>query len=521
MGSPYILRRINIMNIGSFLSQNARKFSNKLAIECEGRSYTYKELNEEVNRFAHGLLQLGAKKGEKIALMMRNSNHFVISFFAAAKIGAVVVPVNFRLTSSEVQYILLQSHTSFVICDGEFEETITAAVEQLDVRGIITIGITKNEKYYSYSAILQDQKTDPPIEVFEDDDLEILYTSGTTGRPKGALFDHKRIFKVGLTMIISMGIGTKERFLHLAPLFHSAQLNLFLLSGVVLGATHIIHRDFHPVKALQAIQDHKITHFFGVPAMYNFLLQVPNASDYNLSSILRCGYGAAPMAPELVRKSMELFKTDQFYNLCGLTEAGPGGILLDPEGHKNHLGKGGKAAFLTEARVVDEEGKDVTPGVVGEFVLQGESIMKEYFEKPEETKKTLKDGWLHTGDLATIDEEGFITLVDRKKDMIISGGENVYSIEVEEVLYEHPKVLEAAIIGLPDEVWGEAVCAVIVAKAGETLDGEELKAFCRKKLAGYKVPRIIYMEKELPRNASGKILKYQLRKKFSEVSLKW
>jgi acyl-CoA synthetase (AMP-forming)/AMP-acid ligase II len=507
------------MDIGSYLAQNARKTPEKLAIDCEGRSYTYKQFNEEVNKLAHGLLRLGISKGEKVALMMKNSDQFVFAFFAAAKVGAVIVPVNFRLTASEVHYILEQSGTVLVFCDDEFEDIITSAREGTNAAHVITTGTPKAVGHHSFNHVLSENASNPQIEVSEDDDLEILYTSGTTGRPKGALFDHKRVFNVGLTMMISMGINQEERILHIAPLFHSAQLNLFLISGVVLGATHIIHRDFHPVTTLQAIQQHKITHFFGVPAMYNFMLQVPNASEYDLSSIKRCGYGAAPMAPELVRKSIDLFKTDQFYNLCGLTEAGPGGILLGPEGHKHHLGKGGKAAFLTEARVVDEEGKDINPGAVGEFVIKGESIMKEYYKKPEETAKTIKDGWLYTGDLATIDDEGYITLVDRKKDMIISGGENVYSIEVEEVLYEHPAVMEAAIIGLPDEVWGEAVCAVIVPKQNAVVDEQELKSFCRQKLAGYKVPRKIFIEEALPRNASGKILKYQLRQRLNEVKL--
>lgn len=507
------------MDIGSYLEQNARKTPGKLAIVCEGREHTYRQFNEEVNRLAHGLLALGIRKGDRIALMMKNSDYFVFAFFASAKIGAVVVPINFRLTASEVHYILEQSGTSLVFCDDEFEDVIAGARQGAGVEHVVVSGAANVPGHLSFAGIYAESVVNPQLDVCEDDDLEILYTSGTTGRPKGALFDHKRIFNVGLTMMISMGINQQERFLHIAPLFHSAQLNLFLISGIVLGATHFIHRDFHPVKTLEAIQEHKITHFFGVPAMYNFMLQVPNAAGYDLSAIKRCGYGAAPMPPELVRKSIELFRTDQFYNLCGLTEAGPGGILLDPEGHRHHLGKGGKAAFLTEARVVNEEGEDVLPGGVGEFILKGESIMKEYYRKPEETAKTIKDGWLYTGDLATIDEEGYITLVDRKKDMIISGGENVYSIEVEEILYEHPAVLEAAIIGLPDEVWGEAVCAVIVPKQDAMVDEQELKSFCRQKLAGYKVPRRIFIEEALPRNASGKILKYQLRQKLSEVKL--
>ena len=506
------------MNIGSLLTQNARKYPELLAIECEGRSYTYRQFNEEVNQLAHGLMEQGVKKGDKLALMMKNSDHFVFTFFAAAKIGAVAVPVNFRLTASEVQYILQQSDAAVVVCDQEFESIIAEAKQGAGVRLVITVGEPETTGYYSYEKILSSNKEEPNVEVSQQDDLEILYTSGTTGRPKGALFTHDKIFKVGISVVINMGIRPHEHILHLAPLFHSAQLNLFLISGVALGATHIIHRDFHPVKTLQAIQEHKITHLFAVPAMYNFLLQVPNAADYDLSSIKRVGYGAAPMAPELVKKSMQLFKTDQFYNLCGLTEAGPGGILLDPEGHKNHLGKGGKPIFLTETRVVNEEGIDVLPGVIGEFIVRSPMVMKEYYKKPEETKNTLKNGWLYTGDLATMDEEGYITLVDRKKDMIISGGENVYSVEVESVLFEHPGILDAAIIGLPDEVWGEAVCAIIVPKEGAVIEEQELRSFCRQKLAGYKVPRRIFIEEQLPRNASGKVLKYQLRQKMRDES---
>jgi acyl-CoA synthetase (AMP-forming)/AMP-acid ligase II len=506
------------MNIGSLLTQNACKYPELLAIECEGRSYTYRQFNDEVNQLAHGLMAQGVTKGDKLALMMKNSDHFVFTFFAAAKIGAVAVPVNFRLTATEVQYILHQSDAAIVVCDKEFESIIAEAKQGSAVRLVVTVGEPETTGYYTYEKIKSTNKEEPNVEVSEKDDLEILYTSGTTGRPKGALFDHSQIFKVGIAVVINMGIRPHEHILHLAPLFHSAQLNLFLISGVALGATHIIHRDFHPVKTLQAVQEHKITHLFAVPAMYNFLLQVPNAADYDLSTIKRVGYGAAPMAPELVKKSMQLFKTDQFYNLCGLTEAGPGGILLDPEGHKNHLGKGGKPIFLTETRVVNEEGIDVLPGVIGEFIVKSPMVMKEYYKKPEETKNTLKNGWLYTGDLATIDEEGYITLVDRKKDMIISGGENVYSVEVESVLFEHPGILDAAIIGLPDEVWGEAVCAIIVPKEGAVIDEQELRSFCRQKLAGYKVPRRIFIEEQLPRNASGKVLKYQLRQKMRTES---
>ncbi|WP_203363780.1 long-chain-fatty-acid--CoA ligase [Bacillus sp. REN10] len=503
------------MDIGYYLALNARNYPTKRAIHCEGREYTYKAFNEQVNRLAHGLLDLGVQKGDKIALMMKNSDYFVFAYFASAKIGAVVVPVNFRLTSPEVHYILAQSDTLFVFCDQEYEPIIQAAKKQTAVKAVVVAGQTVN--HVSFQSLLAVCTDEPKVVVSESDDLEILYTSGTTGQPKGALFDHRRVFNVGMTMIAAMGIRSNDRFLHLAPLFHSAQLNLFLVAGVILGATHVIHREFHPVQALETIEKEEISHFFGVPAMYNFILQVPNKEKYDLSSIQRCSYGAAPMPPEIVKQSMKLFQTDQFYNLCGLTEAGPGGIMLDPEGHKYHLGKGGKPIFLTEAKVVDSEGKETPPGMIGEFVIRGETVMKEYYKKPEETKRALQDGWLYTGDLAVMDEEGYITLVDRKKDMIISGGENVYSIEVEQVMYEHPSILEAATIGLPDEVWGERVTAIVVLKPKATLDEEGFRHFCRQKLAGYKVPRQVIIVDELPRNTSGKILKYQLRQRFHPI----
>ncbi|MCF6095297.1 long-chain-fatty-acid--CoA ligase [Microaerobacter geothermalis] len=503
------------MDIGSCLARNARRHPNRWALTCEDREYTYDHFNRVVNRLSHGFMRLGINKGEKVALMMKNSDFFAISFYAAAKIGAVLVPVNFRLVSGEVRYILEQSDCVAVICDEEFDELVEEARQGIDhIRHIVAVHNPKIPSHLAYDEVLTSEESEPDVLISERDDLEILYTSGTTGRPKGALFDHHRILNVGIKMMAVMGSNPKDRFLHLAPLFHSAQLNLFLLPGFFLGAGHVIHRDFHPIETLKAIEKHKITFFFGVPAMYTYLLQVPNGTDYDLSSVLRCGYGAAPMAAELVKQSMKLFRTEQFFNLCGLTEAGPGGICLTPEDHKTKLGASGSSMFLTEARVVDDVGEDVVPGAVGELILRGETIMKEYYKKPEETAKAIKNGWLYTGDLAVIDEDGYITLVDRKKDMIISGGENVYSIEVEQVMYEHPQVLEAAAVGLPHEVWGEMVTAIVVPKPGETIDVKEFQEFCRKRLAGYKIPRKVIFEEKLPRNASGKILKYKLREDY-------
>ncbi|MFV8828079.1 class I adenylate-forming enzyme family protein [Alkalihalobacterium sp. APHAB7] len=505
------------LNITSNLALNARRHPDKLAITFKGREHTYKQFNETVNRFANGLASIGLKKGDKIALMMKNSDYFAISYFAAAKLGAVIVPINFRLVAREVNYILKQSDSVMVICEQELEGLINEAREDIvAIRDVIVTPRATTPENRSYENVLSESTAEPEVEVVGTDDLHILYTSGTTGQPKGALFDHQRVFKVAIGMTGLLGLQSEDKLLHVAPLFHCAQLCLFLIPGVFLGATNVIEQDFHPVETLKTIEKHGITLFFGVPTMYNFFTHVPNSGQLNLSSITRCGYGAAPMSPELVKKSIDLFKTDQFYNLCGLTEGGPTGIYLSPEDHKTKIGKSGKwPSLFTEVKVVNDSGAQVAVGEVGELILRGEAIMKEYYKKPEETAKTLRDGWLYTGDLASVDEDGYFSLVDRRKDMVISGGENVYSVEVEYALDEHPLIIESAVIGTPDPKWGELVTAVLVVKEGEQLEEDEIIAFCRQRLAGYKVPKRFLLTNELPRNASGKIQKFKLREQYT------
>jgi acyl-CoA synthetase (AMP-forming)/AMP-acid ligase II len=504
------------MDIGRYLALNARRHPDKLALAFEEREYTYSRLNQMVNRFAHGLLRLGVKKGEKVALMLKNSDFFPICYYAAAKIGAVLVPMNFRLVAREINYILEQSDSVVVICDEEYGSIIEEARKGISaVRQVISVGKAMVSGHLSFNEVLSDLDHEPGVEVNGDDDLQIMYTSGTTGRPKGAVFDHQRVIKVAISSLGTLGVCADDRLINIAPLFHAAQLCIILLPGFFVGAFHVIHRDFNPGEVLKAIDKYKISVFFGVPTMYNMFLQLPNASQYDFSSIRCCAYGAAPMNKEIVRQSMELFKTKRFFSLCGLTEGGPNGIYLTPEDHKTKIGASGKTSLLfIEARVVNENGEDTAPGVPGELILRGETVMKEYYKKPEETADTIRNYWLHTGDLAVKDNNGYITLIDRIKDMIIPGGENVYSVEVEQVLNGHPQVLESAIIGTPDPKWGEKVTAIVLAKPGENIVVEDLQAYCRQHLAGYKIPRKVIFVDVLPRNASGKLLKYELRDKY-------
>jgi acyl-CoA synthetase (AMP-forming)/AMP-acid ligase II len=501
------------------LALNARRHPEKEAVIYDGRRYSYREYNAEANKLAHALIKMGIQKGDKVALMMQNSDRYCFAFFGILKAGAVAVPMNFRLASPEAQYVADHSESRMIIFDPDYLPLVREIRNNLpNVQYFIqAFDSVEGEEVLAWDRVVSGlPETNPDVRVEESDDCEILYTSGTTGRPRGALFDHHRIVHVAFNSCVFMGINMKSRLLHVAPLFHSAQLNLFLVPGTYVGAAQVVHRVFHPVSVLKTLQEERISFFFGVPTMYNFMLQVPNVEEYDLSSVQKFGYGAAPMAPELVKRGMQRFKSDQFFNLCGLTEAGPGGVLLDAEDHMRKLGASGKAIINTEARVVDGSGNDISPGEVGEFILSGETIMKCYYRNPEATAEAIKDGWLYTGDLAAIDGEGFITLVDRKKDMIITGGENVYSTEVEQVLYECPGVLEAAVIGVQNPVWGETVTAVICPKSNASLTPEEVRAFCLNRLADYKVPRIIHFTEILPRNASGKVLKTKLRETYGK-----
>jgi fatty-acyl-CoA synthase len=327
------------------------------------------------------------------------------------------------------------------------------------------------------------------------------------------VLDHHRVIWCGLNIALLVGIREGDRIIHVAPLYHSAELNVFLMAGTMLSCTHVVLPAFEPGIVLDTLVRERITHFFGVPTMFQFLLRQPDLARRDLSTLRVGMYGAAPMPPTTVQELIVALPHLALYNLCGLTEAGPGGIVLGPEDQLRKLGAGGKALPHTEARVVDEQMRDVAPGVVGELVLKGESVMKGYWNMPEATAEAFRDGWLLTGDLATIDEEGYISLVDRKKDMIITGGMNVYCIEVENAVQAHPGILDCAVIGVPHPDYGETVVAVVTLKPNTTLTLEELREHCQPLIADYKIPRRLVID-AVPRNASGKILKYQLRERL-------
>lgn len=511
------------MHLGGLVARNKRTIPDKEGIIYQDKRYTWAEVDDRCNTVANALIKAGVKQGDKVAMWMFNSDLFVITFYGIVKTGAIAVPVNFRLAPREAEYIFDNCDAVALIFDDVFEPAVTEMKSRLSkIKHFVSAGPDKFDGVDAVEEIISSGDTsDPGIEVDEFAESEIIYTSGTTGRPKGAVLVHHNQIVLTTTVASLYAINPDDRILHVAPLFHSAELNLYLNPGTYMGCTHVIMKDFIPNQILETIQKEKITQFFGAPIMYLMLMNVPNLDDYDLSTVRYFGYGAAPMAAESVKQLITKFKTTNLFCLCGLTEGGPGGIALYPKDQVRKAGAGGKYIVNMETKLVDESGNTITqPGVVGELVIKGETTMKEYYKNPQATAETIRNGWIHSGDLGQMDDEGYITLVDRKKDMIITGGENVYSKEVEDAIFEHPKIATAVVIGVPHPAWGETVMAVATLRPEQKLSVEELREFLKPRLAEYKIPRLLEVVEALPVNVAGKVMKYQLREQFKEAAQK-
>ncbi len=505
------------MDLGSLVARNARVTPGKEGVIYDNNRYTWKEVNEKVNTIANALLKRGLKKGDKVAMWMFNSDLFIFTFYGIVKAGGVAVPVNFRLAAPEAEYIFDHCDAITLIFDDIFEPAVKEMKSRFSkIKNIYSAGKGTFAGIEPITDIIANgSKDEPKVRVDEFDESEIIYTSGTTGKPKGAVLTHHNQMILTTSVATLVGLHPRDRILHAAPLFHSAELNLYLNPGTYLGCTHVVIKDFIPDRVLSLIEREKISQFFGAPVMYSFMMLVPDFEKFNLSSVRYYGYGAAPMAAESVRAMMNKFKSTNFFCLCGYTEAGPGGVALLPEDQIRKAGAGGKYVVNMESRLADEKGNTITaPGVVGELCVRGETIMKGYYKNPEATAEAIRDGWVYSGDLGTMDDEGYITLVDRKKDMIITGGENVYSKEVEDAIYESPKVQEACIIGIPHPDWGESVMAVVALKPNEQMTLKDLREFLKPRIADYKIPRLLEIVPALPRNVAGKVLKYKLREEL-------
>ena len=484
---------------------------------------SYRALNDRCNQLANALLDAGVEKGERVALLLMNSAEFMESYFALAKIGAVVVPLNWRLVADELEFILKDSGTRRLIFGEEFLEVVAelqSRGERTDVRQWLQVEGTDEVAFFaeSYQAFRDagaalepsQHRSEPGVHAADDDMLYIMYTSGTTGLPKGVVHTHKSAVWAIITIAATTYYHEGDRYLAALPMFHVGALTP-LAVNVYGGATSIVMRSFDPLLAWQLIEREKITTGLAVPAMLNFMLQVENFQRFDYSALRWMMTGAAPVPVALTRKYADL--GIGILQVYGLTESCGPACLMDSENALRKPESTGKAFFHTDIRVVNDAGVDCAPGEAGEVLVRGAHIMREYWNRPDATAETLKGGWLHTGDVAVMDEEGFVAIQDRIKDMIISGGENVYPAEIEGVLMAHPKIVEAAVIGLASETWGESPLAIVV-RSDQSLTVAEVIDFCRGKLAGYKRPKAVEFVDQIPRNPSGKILKRVLRQQF-------
>jgi O-succinylbenzoate-CoA ligase len=508
-------------NVGLFLAKRAH-----LSPQLEGfvdvdtdRRFTFAEWNARANRTAHALRDAGVGKGDRVALLMMNSVEYMESFFAIAKLGAVCVPLNWRLTAEELAFILRDSGSSTLIFGGEF----TDAAGDLHRRGAGAQGTAiarwvrvgddagRPEWAVGYDAWqAAGSEAEPPCDAGDDDVLYIMYTSGTTGLPKGAVHTHESATWGVLTVNATSDLRYRDRYLVALPLFHVGALTP-CTSTVHRGATAVVMRAFDPRRAWEIIDRERITTGLKVPAMLNFMRQAYDPAQHRHQHLRWLMSGAAPVPVSLIEEYHRLgIEIQQVY---GLTETCGPACLISSDDAIARAGSTGKPFFHTDVRVVDEEGRDVPAGGSGEVLVRGRHLMTGYWNRPDDTAAALRDGWLHTGDVATIDADGFVYIQDRIKDMYISGGENVYPAEVENVLIAHPKVLEAAVIGQPSPKWGE-VGAAIVVKSDPSLDADELRAWCEGRLARFKQPVVYEFVDQIPRNPSGKILKRVLRERY-------
>ena len=507
--------------LGKILEQTARKYPEKEALfdVKKNRRWTYRKWNREVNRLANAFLTAGVKKGDRISACLYNSEELATAFFACAKIGAVFNPVNFRLTAEEIAYILHDAEPKIVLFEKALEKNIAKIYGRFPRTSFWMID--PDPPYYAENyreKVRAASVVRPEAEVSEEDLYGIMYTSGTTGRPKGVMHRHRDMIEQSLILSGVMRLTPNDRGLVTAPIFHCAELHCAFLPRVHIGASQVIMRQFDPKQVLKLVQDEKITVFFAAPTMWNQLLQ-EDLSRYRLSSLRLGLYGGASMAPALIKRCREKLNIG-LIQAYGMTEMGPAVTFLLEDEQITKAGSAGKPCLNHEVRVVcvregaPSDPEDVMePGGIGEILVRGSCMMKGYYRREEETMRAIHQGWYHTRDLGYMDEDGYLWVADRLDDMMISGGENIYPREVEDVLYEHPGVLDVAVLGEPDEIWGERVVAYVVKKHPDVTE-DELDLFCRQsgKLARYKRPRKYIFVEQLPRNASGKIQKFLLRK---------
>ncbi len=505
--------------LGDLLRRTAQRDPNKLAIRCGGTDWTYREFDDVCNRFAAGLATLGVGVGDRVAVLARNSHGFAALRFAVARLGAVLVPINFMLNSAEANYILEHSEAKVLCTDSGLADLARSAAANTAVKQFVWLP-SEDETMPTpgmvpFDGLLTYGSTPPDAELHGSMLAQIIYTSGTESRPKGAMLTHDAVIAEYVTCLVDVEIAYQDVTLHALPLYHCAQLDVFFGPCIYVGASNIITGKPTADNLLTMLARERISSFFAPPTVWIALLRAPQFDTTDLSQLRKGYYGASIMPVEVLKEIQRRLPNVRLWNLYGQTEIAPMATVLRPEDQLRKAGSAGKQALNVETRIVDDAMRDVAVGEIGEIVHRSPQLLSGYFKDEEKTRAAFEGGWFHSGDLGVLDDEGFITVVDRKKDMIKTGGENVASREVEEALYGIAGVSEVAVIGLPDAKWIEAVTAIIVTKPGFALNEAGVIAACGEKLAHFKLPKRVFFTDTLPKNPSGKLLKRELRQRYS------
>jgi acyl-CoA synthetase (AMP-forming)/AMP-acid ligase II len=511
------------MRLHDFLDYQARERAEAEFAIQGNRRIRYGEALVETNRLANAFVSAGLQLGDRIAILSKNSIEFILFYLAASRAGLVSVPLNYRLAPAEWAYILNDAGAKLVFAAGEYPQAINPIRNELTtVEHFVAIDGPNAAGWEDFQGWIADQPaTPPPSLVTTSHDLFQLYTSGTTGRPKGAMLTHRAVTTHFMQMGLAHDIRPDERVLLVAPLFHVAGLNAGAFPCLAVGGCLYIQADFKPAEVVRALSEERIGIAILVPAMIQACLTgVPDVAERRYPDLRLIHYGASPIAEQTLRQAMEVFGCE-FSQGYGMTEMSAAIAILSAADHRRALAEkpelllsAGRPILGTEVRIVDSNDNPLPHGVVGEVIARGPQMMRGYWNQPEASTVALRGGWMHTGDAGVLDDEGYLYIQDRIKDMIVSGGENVYPRVVEEVLYQHPAIAEAAVIGVPDERWGEAVKAIVVLQQGMTATAEEIMEFCRGKVGGFERPRSVDFIEALPRTPSGKVLKRVLREPY-------
>jgi len=502
------------IGLGNWLYQRALRTPHRKALTFEGTTWTYAKLQERIDRLASGLRANGVCRGDRVGFLGFNQPAFLETLFAAARLGAIFVPLNYRLSGPELSYIINNAGVHTLVVDAPHQPVIDPIRADLPCRRFFSADAPAD----GWAAVASLAAAHEPLRqgesVAEDEVALIMYTSGTTGRPKGAMLTHGNIWWNNVNVLLAWDSLESDVSLVVAPLFHIGGLNVCSLAIWQKGGHIVLHRSFDPQRCLEDIAKYRVTTMFAVPAMLLFVSQQSDFASADLSSLNAIVGGGAPVPEPLLRLYADRgVPINQGY---GLTETSPAVTFLAPEWGMEKLGSAGRTPMFSEVRLVDAEGREIeTPRVNGEVITRGPNVMKGYWNNPEATAAAIDtEGWFHTGDIGYLDEDGFLFIADRLKDMVITGGENVYPAEVESALYDHPAIADIAVIGLPDETWGEAVVAIVALRQDASLDLDELRSFATDRLARYKLPRRLEVVDVLPRNPAGKVLKFELRARF-------